>query len=102
MWGYGSSFPGPTFETRSGEGLIVEWVNDLPNAHVFPIDHKLHGAESNLPEVRSVVHIHGAKAPPDSDGYPENWYAAGQICVGLVSEPPGRRDALVSRSCDGD
>ena len=92
MWGYGSSFPGPTFETRSGEGLIVEWVNDLPNAHVFPIDHKLHGAESNLPEVRSVVHVHGAKTPPDSDGYPENWYAPGKSALAWY---PNRQDAAM-------
>src|SRR5580658_9112310 len=24
MWGFGSGSPGPTFETRSGEGLLVE------------------------------------------------------------------------------
>ncbi len=92
MWGYGSSFPGLTFETRSGEDLIVEWVNDLPNAHVFPIDHKLHGAESNLPEVRSVVHVHGAKAPPDSDGYPENWYQPGKSALAWY---PNRQDAAM-------
>src|SRR5580698_1860829 len=26
----GPSSPGPIFETRSGEGLRVEWVNELP------------------------------------------------------------------------
>ncbi|MGA8540786.1 MAG: hypothetical protein WB566_14885, partial [Terriglobales bacterium] len=30
QWGYGSSSPGPIFETRSGHGLLVEWVNELP------------------------------------------------------------------------
>jgi spore coat protein A len=25
VWGFGSSSPGPTFETRSAEGLLVEW-----------------------------------------------------------------------------
>src|SRR5580658_2472197 len=28
VWGYGGSFPGPTFDTRSGKGLLVEWVNE--------------------------------------------------------------------------
>src|SRR5487761_715671 len=28
VWGFGSASPGPTFETRSGEGLLVEWVNE--------------------------------------------------------------------------
>ena len=45
FWGYGSSSPGPTFETRSGQGLLVEWVNELPEAHFLPIDHSIHGAE---------------------------------------------------------
>ncbi len=25
-----------------------------------------------------MVHVHGAKAPPESDGYPEDWYVPGQ------------------------
>jgi spore coat protein A len=78
IWCYGSSSPGPTFETRSGEGLLIEWANELPAKHFLPIDHTLHGAEADKPEVRGVVHVHGAKAPPESDGYPENWYVPGQ------------------------
>jgi spore coat protein A, manganese oxidase len=92
MWGYGSTFPGPTFETKSGEGLLVEWVNALPGAHVFPIDHKLHGAERNRPEVRTVVHVHGAKTPPDSDGYPESWYPSGKSALAWY---PNRQDAAM-------
>jgi spore coat protein A len=92
MWGYGSTFPGPTFETKSGEGILVEWINALPNAHVFPIDHKLHGAERNLPEVRTVVHVHGAKTPPDSDGYPESWYPSGKSALAWY---PNRQDAAM-------
>jgi spore coat protein A len=78
LWCYGEASPGPTFETRSGEGLIVEWPNELPAQHFLPIDHSLHGAESDKPDVRGVVHIHGAKAPPESDGYPEDWYISGK------------------------
>ena len=78
MWSYGGSVPGPTFETRSGQGLLVEWVNELPARHFLPIDHSLHGAEAGTPEVRSVVHLHGGKTPPESDGYPEDWYVPGQ------------------------
>ncbi|HWF47726.1 MAG TPA: multicopper oxidase domain-containing protein, partial [Bryobacteraceae bacterium] len=80
-WSYGSSVPGPTFETRSGQGLVVEWANELPPEHFLPIDHTLHGAESNLPQVRTVVHVHGAIVPPESDGYPENWYPPGRSAV---------------------
>jgi spore coat protein A, manganese oxidase len=77
LWSYGGSVPGPTFETRSGEGLIVEWVNELPTKHFLPIDHSLHGAETGTPEVRGVVHLHGGRTPPESDGYPEDWYTPG-------------------------
>jgi spore coat protein A, manganese oxidase len=78
QWGYGGSVPGPTFETRSGQGLFVEWVNRLPRRHFLPVDHHLHGAETGVPEVRTVVHLHGAKAAPENDGFPETWFVAGE------------------------
>ena len=78
LWTYGNSFPGPTIETRTGQALSVDWVNNLPTAHFLPIDHNLHGAEAGTPDVRAVVHVHGAKAPPESDGYPEDWYVPGK------------------------
>ena len=78
LWCYGTSSPGPTFEALSGQGLLVEWPNQLPGKHILPIDHSLHGAEIDTPEVRGVVHVHGAKAPPESDGYPEDWYVPGK------------------------
>jgi spore coat protein A len=78
QWGYGGSTPGPTIEAQRGKGLIVEWINALPTKHFLPIDHNLHGAEPDNPEVRAVVHLHGGKTPPDSDGYPEDWIVPGQ------------------------
>ena len=78
LWGYGSSCPGPTFEVREGKPILVEWVNDLPRRHLFAVDHALHGAEADKPEVRTVVHLHGGKTPPESDGYPEHWFVSGQ------------------------
>jgi spore coat protein A len=78
LWSYGGVVPGPIFEVQSGEGVLVEWGNDLPATHFLPIDHNLHGAERGVPEGRSVVHLHGAKTMPESDGYPEDWYVAGQ------------------------
>jgi spore coat protein A, manganese oxidase len=81
MWGYNSIWPGPTFETRSGEGLLIEWVNELPGRHFLPIDHRLHGAEPDKPGGRAVTHLHGAKAPPESDGYPEAWYPPGKSAL---------------------
>ncbi len=78
MWGFEDNFPGPTIETQSGQPMMVEWVNSLPNRHFLPIDHTLHGAEKSLPEVRSVIHLHGGRTPADSDGYPENWVVPGK------------------------
>ena len=92
MWGFGSTSPGPTFETRSNHGLIVEWVNELPQRHFLPIDHTLHGAEANLPSVRSVIHLHGGKTPPDSDGYPEQWCVPGKSATFYY---PNRQDAAM-------
>lgn len=89
-WSYGATVPGPTFETHSGRGLLVEWVNELPERHFLPIDHTLHGAGTDVPDVRAVVHVHGARVPPDSDGYPEKWLARGQSAL---YHYPNRQDA---------
>lgn len=91
-WGYASSSPGPSFETRSGQGVLVEWVNELPETHFLPIDHSIHGAEASKPEVRTIVHLHGAKAPPESDGYPEKWYVPGQSAI---CHYPNHQDAAM-------
>ena len=77
QWGYNGSVPGPTLQARSGNGVFVEWVNALPAKHLLPLDPLIHGAESNQPEVRTVAHVHGAKVPPESDGYPERWITPG-------------------------
>jgi spore coat protein A, manganese oxidase len=92
MWSFNDSFPGPTIETQSGDAMIVEWANELPPRHFLPIDHSLHGAESSLPEVRSVVHLHGGRTPAASDGYPEEWVVPGhsQTCF-----YPSRQDAAL-------
>jgi spore coat protein A, manganese oxidase len=78
QWGYAGSVPGPTIETQSGQSLLIEWVNKLPGKHFLPVDRTLHGAEADKPEVRTVAHVHGAKVPPESDGYPESWHTPGQ------------------------
>jgi len=78
FWGYDGTCPGPTLEARRGQPLLVEWRNELPAKHLFAVDHTLHGAESDKPEVRTVVHLHGGRTAPESDGYPEAWFATGQ------------------------
>jgi spore coat protein A, manganese oxidase len=77
LWGFNGSVPGPTFDVRSGSPVLVDWINGLPAKHFLPIDPTIHGARKGTPEVRTVIHLHGARVQPDSDGYPESWYTPG-------------------------
>jgi spore coat protein A len=90
MWSYGETVPGPTIEARSGQPVHIEWGNELPLKHFFPIDHTLHGAGADQPEVRTAVHVHGAKVPPQYDGYPEAWQKPGQSVQAIY---PLKQDA---------
>ena len=110
VWGYGgeardavtgaplgvvSNSPGPSFTVTRGETTRVEWINELTNPHLFPVDPTLHwadpnglgmvmppfaafppgyaGAQTNVP---LVTHVHGAEVQSGSDGYPEAWWTA--------------------------
>jgi spore coat protein A, manganese oxidase len=92
VWGFNHSLPGPIFETRSGQGLLVEWANELPPQHFLPIDHTLGGAGPGIPDVRSVIHLHGGRTPAASDGYPEDWYVPGES---RIYHYPNRQDAAL-------
>jgi spore coat protein A len=92
FWGFGGSVPGPLIEARRSEPFLIEWPNELPSKHFLPIDHNLMGAEAGQPEVRTVVHLHGAKVPPMSDGYPENWYVPGKSATSYY---PNDQDATL-------
>ncbi|WP_236585330.1 multicopper oxidase domain-containing protein [Dyella sp. EPa41] len=90
VWTYGGCFPGPTIEAQRGSALKVEWINRLPARHFLPIDHHVCGAEADVPEVRSVVHVHGARVPASADGYPTDWFVPGQS---RRQEYPNAQDA---------
>lgn len=92
MWGFESAVPGPTIETRRGEPLVIEWVNDLPREHFLPVDYSIHGSGAHVPAVRTVVHLHGGRVPPESDGYPERWFQPGSSCVNFY---PNVQDATM-------
>lgn len=81
IWGYDGCYPGPTIETIKDTTVYVKWINNLPTKHFLPIDHTLHGA-IDTPEVRTVVHLHGANVEPHSDGYPEAWYTQNYFVTG--------------------
>jgi len=90
FWGFNSALPGPTIEAGSGQGAIVEWANELPSSHMFSVDNNLEGAEADKPSVRAVVHLHGARVPAESDGYPEHWFVPGKSSVCFY---PNNQDA---------
>ncbi|MEU4742197.1 multicopper oxidase domain-containing protein [Actinosynnema sp. NPDC023658] len=50
IWAYNGTFPGPTIVSRRNRTAVVTHTNRLP--------------------VPTVVHLHGGRTPPDSDGYP--------------------------------
>ena len=79
LWGYNGLYPGPTFEVRSGTPITVKFSNNLPLTHLLQasIDPTIHGTEPPTPFVRNVVHLHGARILPESDGYPEAWFTPG-------------------------
>ena len=85
LWAYNGQYPGPTFEARRGQPIAVRWMNNLPSRHMFPIDDTLHGVGGE-PDVRTVVHLHGHKVLPKSDGYPEAWFTNGFARTGPFFE----------------
>jgi len=50
VWGYGGTFPGPTFDVRRGAAIRVRVTNELP--------------------VPTSTHLHGGVTPAEFDGYP--------------------------------
>jgi len=78
LWGYEGQCPGPTFEAMRGRPIEVEWSNELPQRHLFPIDRAIHGAMPPAPAVRTVPHLHGSRTDSISDGLPEKWFTPGQ------------------------
>jgi spore coat protein A len=83
MWSYGPDALAPLIEARSGEPLQIHWENRLPTKHFLPVDFSLHGSGRDVPEVRTVAHLHGAKVQSQYDGYPTDWFAPGhsRTCI---------------------
>jgi spore coat protein A len=81
VWGYNGTCPGPTIEVMKDVPVRIRWINDLPDKHLLPVDHTLHGT-MNTPDVRTVVHLHGANVEDHSDGHPEAWFTRNFETVG--------------------
>lgn len=81
IWGYNGTYPGPTIKAPIHVPVRVKWDNKLPITHLLPVDHTLHGT-MDTPDVRTVVHLHGANVAADSDGHPEAWFSRDNRFVG--------------------
>jgi spore coat protein A, manganese oxidase len=76
LWGYGTTSAPVLFEARSGQGVLINWINELPTKHILPLDPPHKGMEM-APETRTATHMHGARVPSISDGYPDDWFGPG-------------------------
>lgn len=95
IWGYDGTFPGPTIEVNRWQRVHVRWKNKLKTSPVghtaaglpmtvvtSPDDTQSEAGTSTTDPARiqdvsdippfTVVHLHGAKTHPDSDGWTEN------------------------------
>lgn len=77
VWSYGATPEPVLFDVRSGQGILIDWVNDLPLQHFLTLDPPMRGMEA-APPTRAVTHMHGARVPSISDGYPEDWFGPGK------------------------
>jgi FtsP/CotA-like multicopper oxidase with cupredoxin domain len=66
IWGADGITPGPTYVGRYGTPILIRNVNNLPSAN---------GGFG----ISSVsTHLHNGHTPSESDGYPDDYFAAGQ------------------------
>jgi spore coat protein A len=89
MWSYGSSSAPILFEARSREGVLIDWWNELPPRHIFDV-HSPMNTMPLAPETRTVTHLHGARVPAISDGYPDDWFGPGK---NMLCYYPNHQDA---------
>jgi spore coat protein A, manganese oxidase len=85
VWGYAGAFPGPTIEARRDLPVTVVWRNQLRDpqgvlrtTHYLPVDTCLHGPNHTGLTPVAVVHLHGGKVAPESDGMPNLAFAPGE------------------------
>lgn len=109
VWGYNGMSPGPTIEVEKGQKIRIHWQQDLPEKHILATptgmmeghSHSGGGHHSEPippPDVRAVVHLHGAVVSQPSikdrihnnDGWPDLWLTHGQE---QIAEYPNQQNA---------
>jgi spore coat protein A, manganese oxidase len=82
FWGYDPAVPafpggqkhlGGIIVAQKGTPIQLTFNNNLPGAHIIPVDTTLDGA--NLAQNRAATHVHGGLVPWISDGGPHSWFA---------------------------
>lgn len=73
IWGYDGIYPGPTFDARYGEPILVRIHNDLPTNQQL-LENPTFGSN----EV--ITHLHNLHSPSESDGGPWDFYQPGEFC----------------------
>lgn len=81
IWGYNGKYPGPIIEAEKDVPIRIQWINQLPDKHILPVDRSLHGC-GDSPDNCAVVHLHGANVASSSDGHPDAWFTPGYRNVG--------------------
>jgi len=91
VFGFDGRSPGPTFQARYGEPIIVRIHNDLATDHVG----------FGIPSI--TTHLHNGHTASESDGNPDNYFDSGEywdnhypnICPGTITGGiPDAREAL--------
>jgi FtsP/CotA-like multicopper oxidase with cupredoxin domain len=67
LWGFDGPVPGPTYIARYGEPILVRNINELPEDN----------GGFGLNEVST--HLHNGHTPSESDGFPCDFFKAGQF-----------------------
>jgi spore coat protein A len=89
LWSYGSAAAPVLWEARKDQGVFIDWHNQLPTQHILPLDPPMKGMQ-HAPATRTVAHMHGARVPSSSDGYPEDWFGPGSSKLCFY---PNKQDA---------
>lgn len=89
LWSYGETSAPILIEARNGEGVLIHWKNDLPDSHILNVATPMHSMD-DAPETRIVTHVHGARVPSVSDGYPTDWFGPGKS---RLCSYPNQQDA---------
>lgn len=82
-WGFDGVTPGPTFQARYGEPVLVRMFNDLPPVGAGKIGFALS---------HTTTHLHNAHTASESDGFPMDFITPGEFWDHHYPNFPSRHD----------